>query len=347
MDAQAVGGGRHDGRVTITVPSAATGIATTGTATATGARTRRVRLPFDPRIGAVFAGLQRGAHDPAHRRLGDGWLRATRTPEGPALLRVARTGDGVQAGAWGDGAEWALDRLPALFGADDDPTMFRPQHPLLVEAVRRHPDVRIGRTGQVFEALSASIIEQKVTGLEAYSAIRRLLTRYGEPAPGPAQQPGSAAYGMRVPPDPHTWATIPSWQYLRAGVESSRSRTLVGAARRGRAIERLADRTSADADRGLCSLPGVGPWTSAEVRQRSHGDPDAWSIGDYHVGKDITWALTGEVLDDDACEELLEPYRGHRYRVQVLLGLMGSRRPRRAPRMALPTHTPASRPRRS
>ena len=96
----------------------------------------------------------------------------------------------------------------------------------------------------------------------------------------------------------------------------------------------------ATADRALRSFPGVGPWTSAEVRQRAHGDADAWSIGDYHVAKDITYALTGEVLDDDACTEILEPYRGHRFRVQTLLGMMGARRPRRGPRMTLPTHTP-------
>ena len=88
------------------------------------------------------------------------------------------------------------------------------------------------------------------------------------------------------------------------------------------------------------SLPGVGRWTSAEVRQRAHGDADAWSVGDYHVAKDLTYALTGEVLDDDACTEILEPYRGHRFRVQVLLGLVANRRPRRGPRTTLPTHTP-------
>ena len=46
------------------------------------------------------------------------------------------------------------------------------------------------------------------------------------------------------------------------------------------------------------------------------------------------------MLDDDACTEILEPYRGHRFRVQSLLGLVGRRRPRRGPRMTLPTHTP-------
>ena len=98
--------------------------------------------------------------------------------------------------------------------------------------------------------------------------------------------------------------------------------------------------TIAAADRALRSLPGIGPWTSAEVRQRAHGDADAWSIHDYHVAKDITYALVGEPLDDAACLEILEPYRGHRYRVQLLLSLSAARRPRRAPRMTLPTHTP-------
>lgn len=306
------------------------------------AATRTVRLGRLVPLDAVIGHLQRGAHDPTHRRIAGGWLRATRTPEGPALIKITGCTDGVRGTAWGSGADWALDQLPALVGAHDDPADFRPDpgHRPLVEANRRFPHYRIGRTDAVFEALSASIIEQKVTGLEAYGSFRRIVQRYGEPAPGPAQQPGSAAYGMLVPPDPRGWQTIPSWNYLRLGLETNRSRTLVGAAARASSLERTLGRELPDVDRALRSLPGVGAWTSAEVRQRSHGDADAWSIGDYHIGKNITWALTGEVLDDDACEEILEPYRGHRFRVQALLGLMGLQRPRRAPRMTLPTHTP-------
>ena len=41
------------------------------------------------------------------------------------------------------------------------------------------------------------------------------------------------------------------------------------------------------------------------------------SFGDYHVAKDIGWALTGRPVDDEELEVLLEPYRGHRLRVQV------------------------------
>ncbi|PJO85891.1 hypothetical protein, partial [Salmonella enterica] len=83
-----------------------------------------------------------------------------------------------------------------------------------------------------------SIIEQKVTGLEAYGAFRRILQRYGEPAPGPARHPGSGAYGMVVPPELRSWQTIPSWSFLRLGLEANRSRTLVRAAARAASLER-------------------------------------------------------------------------------------------------------------
>ena len=81
-------------------------------------------------------------------------------------------------------------------------------------------------------------------------------------------------------------------------------------------------------------------WTAAETAQRALGDADAVSFGDYHVAKNITWALTGEALDDDACAELLVPYAGHRYRVQRLLELDGAMRPRRGARMAPRRHLP-------
>jgi 3-methyladenine DNA glycosylase/8-oxoguanine DNA glycosylase len=302
--------------------------------------TRHLVLDRPALLAPQFALLRRGAGDPTHRRVGGVHLRATRTPVGPALLKVVAAGPEVSARAWGEGAEWALDQLPRLLGEADDPSGFVPRHPLLKEAARRWGHFRVGRTDAVFEALAPACIEQVVTGKEAFRAWRLLVREFGEPAPGPARDPASAAYGMYVPPRPDAWARVPSWRFLAAGVEQRRSRTLVRAAVRATALERTLIGSGGDADRALRSLPGVGPWTSAEVRQRAHGDPDAWSVGDYHVGKDITFALTGEALDDDACTEVLEPYRGHRFRVQALLGMTGVRRPRHAPRMTLPTHTP-------
>jgi 3-methyladenine DNA glycosylase/8-oxoguanine DNA glycosylase len=304
--------------------------------------TRRLCLDRPVLLDPVLGLHRRGAGDPTHRRLGGLHLRTTRTPAGPALLKVVTSGGEVAARAWGEGAEWALDQLPRLVGEDDDVQGFAPVHPVLVEAVKRYGHYRVGRSDAVYEALAPACLEQVVTGKEAFRAWHLLVSEFGEPAPGPATDPASAAYGMRVPPRPEVWARVPSWTFLAAGVEERRSRTLVRTATRAVALERTLSVPYTDADRALRSLPGVGPWTSAEVRQRAHGDADAWSIGDYHVGKNITWALTGEALDDDAATELLEPYRGHRFRVQALLGLMGgaARRPRRAPRMTLPTHTP-------
>jgi 3-methyladenine DNA glycosylase/8-oxoguanine DNA glycosylase len=304
--------------------------------------TRRLTFDRPVLVGPVLGLHRRGPGDPTNRKLGDVYLRATRTPAGPALTKIVASGAEVAARAWGDGAEWALDQLPRLLGQDDDPSGFVPAHPILVEAARRYGHYRVGRTDAVYEALAPACLEQVVTGKEAFRAWRLLVSEYGEVAPGPAADPASAAYEMRVPPRPEVWARVPSWKFLAAGVEERRSRTLVRTAVRAVALERTLHGSHPDADRALRSLPGVGPWTSAEVRQRAHGDADAWSVGDYHVGKDITYALTGEVLDDAAATELLEPYRGHRFRVQTLLALMGgvARRPRRAPRMTLPTHTP-------
>ena len=88
-------------------------------------------------------------------------------------------------------------------------------------------------------------------------------------------------------------------------VDPARSRTLVQAARVAPSLERLVGTDHADADRRLRSLPGIGVWTSAETRVRAMGDPDAVSFGDYHIAKDVGWALTGTPVDDEGLAELL------------------------------------------
>jgi 3-methyladenine DNA glycosylase/8-oxoguanine DNA glycosylase len=201
--------------------------------------------------------------------------------------------------------------------------------------MRRFVGWRVPRSGLVVEALAPAIIEQKVTGQEAFTGYRQLVRRFGEPAPGPY-----ASTGLRVAPSPAQWAAIPSWQFLRASVDPRRSGTLVGAVRAAGRVEQCLDLPLLLARGRLQALPGVGAWTAAETAQRALGDADAVSFGDYHVARNITWALLGEVRGDDVLAELLEPYAGHRYRVQRLLELWGVRRPRRGPRMAPRTHLP-------
>lgn len=309
----------------------------------TGGTTRTWVPSWPCPVGSLLAPLRRGAGDPTYRVDDDGrfWL-GLRAPTGPATLCLGSHPDRgeILGEAWGPGAEWALDRMPALLGAEDDPTGFEPRHPLVAEAWRRHPHVRIGRTDRVFEALLPAIIEQKVTGQEAFGGFRDLVGRYGDPAPGPG-----ADRRLAVPPTPDVVRQIPSWEWLRLHIDPARSRPVVQAARVAGSLERVVGLDSSEADRRLRSLPGVGVWTSAEVRVRALGDADAVSFGDYHVAKDVGWALFGHDIDDDELAEVLEPYRPHRARVIQLLALTGRHRPRRGPRMAPRTHLPARGPR--
>ncbi|MET7461509.1 DNA-3-methyladenine glycosylase 2 family protein [Nonomuraea sp. NPDC005501] len=280
--------------------------------------------PLD--VGLALAPHRRGSGDPAWRRTPDGAVwRTSRTPDGPGTLRMSAA-DGVVLGrAWGPGAGWLLEMLPAWLGADDDASGFAARHEVLAEAARRHAGLRIGRTGRVMEALVPAVLEQKVVGREAWRAWRWLLHRYGEPAPGPAPE------GMRVVPEAEVWRQIPSWHWHRAGAEAVRARTIATAAWHAAKLEAAA--TTEELDRLLRALPGIGVWTSAEVRQRVLGDPDAVSVGDFHLAKLVGYALTGEKTDDPGMLRLLEPYAGHRHRAAVLVMLTGLRPPARGPRM--------------
>ena len=171
-----------------------------------------------------------------------------------------------------------------------------------------------------------AVLEQKVVGAEAKRAWRLLLLRFGSQPPGPVPA------GMRVFPPPRVWAMIPSWEWHRAGVELVRARTIAGAARAAARLEEVITMSPAAADLRLRSLPGIGPWTSAETRQRACGDPDAVSVGDYHLPSIVGWALAGRIVDDAGMLELLAPYPGHRYRVTRLVSLAGMGPPRRGPR---------------
>jgi 3-methyladenine DNA glycosylase/8-oxoguanine DNA glycosylase len=69
------------------------------------------------------------------------------------------------------------------------------------------------------------------------------------------------------------------------------------------------------------------------VTLRALGDPDAVSVGDFHLPNLVAFALAGEPrADDSRMLELLEPWRGHRARVIRLLESSGIAAPRFGPR---------------
>lgn len=290
------------------------------------------RAPFPLDLAVTLSVHRRGHGDPAFRVADDGSIwRTSLTPEGPATVRMTAgppPGAGVvTASAWGPGASRLLASIPEMLGAADDSAGFLPAHPVLRELSMRLSGLRVGRSARVLEALVPAVLEQKVVGGEARRAWRYLLLAFGEPAPGPAPR------GMRVVPAPAVWRSIPSWQWHRAGVEEVRARTIMAAARVAGRLEEIVGLPPADADRRLRSIRGVGPWTSAEVRQRACGDADAVSVGDYHLPAVVGWALAGTVVDDAGMLELLAPYAGHRYRAARMIELAGIQPPRRGARL--------------
>ncbi|MFC9287415.1 DNA-3-methyladenine glycosylase family protein [Streptomyces sp. NPDC057052] len=286
--------------------------------------------PLD--LGLVLGPLRRGPADPTFRAMPDGSVwRASLTPGGPGTLRVSvAPGEGAVRGeAWGPGAEWLLERLPELLGAADDPDAFVPRHRLVAMTRHRRPGLRLLRTGLVLESLIPSILEQKVTTVEAYRAWRTLVRKFGEPAPGPA-----AGGRLWVMPAPRTWALIPSWEWHRAGVDNKRASTVLRAVRVAGRLEEAVRMPPDRARARLEAVPGIGPWTSAEVVQRSHGAADAVTVGDLHLPGIVGWALARDRYADDAMMlALLEPYAGQRHRAARLILLSGRTPERRGPRM--------------
>jgi len=279
-------------------------------------------------LGHTLAPLRRGPWDPCFRLTGDGAIwRTSLLPSGPVTARISRVAaNAAYCAVWGSGAQEFVETLPALLGVDDDAAGFAPRDPTVAAAHRRVPHLRLGRTGLVLEALIPAVIEQRVSGADAFRSWRLLVSKYGTPPPGPAPD------GMRVPPSAEAWRSIPSWEFHRANVDPGRARTVVTCAQRAASLERLVTRPQAR--EALTSLPGVGVWTAAETAQRAFGDADAVSVGDYHVPKMIGWTLVGRPVDDTGMLELLEPMRPHRHRVVRLLEVSGlAYEPRRGPRL--------------
>lgn len=302
-----------------------------------GAERRELRLDRPLDLRTVLGTLVRGSADPTLRVAASAAIRASATDEGPAAMEIRTDGPAVAAWAWGPGAAQLLDGLPALLGVDDDASGFDPAlHPVVAELARRRGPVRLGRTGAVWEALLPAMLEQRITGTEAWRNYRRLVRAHGVPAPGPL--------ALWVAPTPAAILALPSWRLTALGIEPRRGELVRRIARDAGRFEAMAagsrrtgggGANAAVLSAALRARPGIGPWTAAEVTLRALGDPDAVSVGDAHLSNVVAFALTGRPQGtDEEMLELLQPWTGHRARVVRLLEGSGLRPPRYGPRVA-------------
>lgn len=287
---------------------------------------RTIVIDPAPDLRLTLGHLNGGTGHPTRRTTATSAWRASRTPDGPVTLHIQVDGRRVTATAWGAGSEWALDRLPELLGAADDPDGFPTNgHRLMRELKGRFRGLRIARTERVHEAIVPVILGQVVTRIEAHRAERRLLEAYGEPAPGPEP--------LVLQPAPEVLGRLQYQDLHPLGIGRTKALRIIEVSRRASRLEEIAEMTSAAAEQRLRALPGIGPWSSALVVSEVLGDPDAVPVGDYHLPNTVAWALAGEArATDRRMLELLEPFRPHRYRAALMLKLSGIGAPKYGPR---------------
>ena len=250
-------------------------------------------------------------------------------PGGPATVRAVALADGtIQVEAWGAGAAYAIEAAPGLCGLLDDPSGFEADG-LVGELHRLNPGLRICRTGAIFEALAPYVLEQRVSGLEAYRSWRRLVRGMSERAPGPIE--------LWLPPDPKRIAAEPYTAFHDYEIEAGSANTLRRAAARATGLERFAPLTRrgharADLASGHRGLDG-GDGDGGRARRRRRRP-----VGDYGIPGMVGHVLANERDADDArMLELLEPFTPQRGRAIRLIGLSGNYPARRAPRARVRT----------
>ncbi|HWD04260.1 MAG TPA: DNA-3-methyladenine glycosylase 2 family protein [Amycolatopsis sp.] len=288
------------------------------------------RPPFTLDLAAVLSPLSRGRGSLNFRAERGVWWLAANTPSGTGTLALLRRPDGVvEADAWGDGAAFLLDGVPALLGAEDDDSGFVAHHPAIASARRDVPGLRLGSTRRVWDSLMLAVLEQKVTGKEAIRSWAQLCRWFGTPAPGP----GPAE--LRVPPSPVAIRSIVDWNWHRIGVDLKRRTALINAARAAHRLEEAVALRGPAGRALLRTISGIGVWTAAEIAQRGWGDADAVSFGDYNISNMVGHTLLGHRIDDEEMARVLAPYAPHRQRAVRYLEARGSRAPRRGPRIEL------------
>ena len=274
--------------------------------------TRELALPRPYDFDASLRLLPFGLYDPSCRR-GPGTLwQATRTPAGATSFWVRLGDETARAAAWGPGADWILARLEDLLGLHDDPAAFTPPPGPLATLARRGRGLHLLRTPRVFDVLCQFILQQRVSFRDAARSHRHLTRALGETPPGPP--------GLLLPLAPRHWLRLSSEDFRRAGIDGQRAGRLRAAARAARTVDACAGCELESAREALGRIPGCGPWTVGMVAGFALGDPDAVPVGDLHLPSLVAKARVGEPRADDArMLELLEPYRGHRFRLVRLL----------------------------
>jgi 3-methyladenine DNA glycosylase/8-oxoguanine DNA glycosylase len=284
----------------------------------------RMDTPPEYNLRHTMIGHRMGSFDPTLRVDDHRVQLAIRTPDGPVGLVIDQHETNVEARGWGDGSHWIAERLDRLLGLQDSPKSFQPSDRVMKSLVRRFSGMHLPRFPRVFDRVVQVILLQRVSWRDAVAAWKRMVQRLGEDAPGPLSQ--------ILPPCPRTLASTPYYELVGCGVPHRQARTIQQVAFHARRIEESAEQGIESFTKTLSAIPGIGPWTIGYLHGIALADPDATLPGDYNLPHTVSWVLAGEERGDEKrMMGLLEPYRGHRFRVIRLIWMKGAKPPRHGP----------------
>ncbi len=272
----------------------------------------RVRLgPVD--FARTFSLQRLGPHDPTARLSRDAFCKAfvyrgvpvtlafQREPDEPEALRVT---------ALGPAAEPMLAETLACLAQEDDYARFRTADSGVERLHRSLPGLRLLRIPWLWDMACSVILQQRIRTVDAMRTWSRMAAQWGAVAP----------LGLRTFPDAAGLAAIPEFALRGLDVDAQRTGTLRRLAREWRFRPLRTEMSFAAMREELQRLPGIGPWTVESILGYGAGDCDAAIPGDLHLPHLVCYALAGEIPgSDERMLELLEPFRGHRFRIIRLL----------------------------
>jgi 3-methyladenine DNA glycosylase/8-oxoguanine DNA glycosylase len=160
-----------------------------------------------------------------------------------------------------------------------------------------------------FDVACCAVLQQRVTVREAWQEWTRIAKRYG-----------TRAGELLAFPSAETIARMDSWRFEELGVDPKRTRAMTGLARDVVRRGTFGWIDHARVRKHMRAVRGIGVWTTEMTMGFGYGDPDALPLADLHLPHLVTWALARERPGtDERMAELLEPYRGQRFRAVRLL----------------------------
>jgi 3-methyladenine DNA glycosylase/8-oxoguanine DNA glycosylase len=269
---------------------------------------------FPVHFSRTFSMQLLGPYDPT-ADLSDGCFRKAFFYRGePAAVEVCRAAEGVEVCAYGRDSEALLEETVRGFDQDDRYSAFATEDTGVLRLHRSLPGLRLLRVPWLYDMTCSAILQQRIRTVDAMRDWRRIAKRYGSPGP----------LNLYAFPPAEVLARVPAFALEGMGIDAKRVRALLNFARESRLVRLKPEMGFAEMRQYLLRVPGIGPWTTETVMGYGAGDADAAIPGDLHLPRVVCYALAGEFRgSDERMMELLEPFRGHRFRIIRLLYASG------------------------